>query len=317
MKIVQVGILVALVICAGLLFLVYRNQQTSLRPAVTPSVERVQSVEPASETAASPDVTPEAPAATPMPRAAAEPRKPSALREPATQRRKRNGTPVEVAQAPLLSEPAQMQYAQPPMQAPVAARTEVPLNPPPGAQMAPPTPRVPRTATLPAGTVVTIRLAETISTDTNKTGDTFTATLDQPIVVDGLEIAQKGADVSGKLIDCEKAGHVSGLGELSLQLTRLHTSDGQNISIQTDSYQKQGASEKKQSAEKVGGGAVLGAIIGAIAGGGKGAAIGAGAGGAAGGGVAVATHGKPVVLPVETRLSFRLQQPVTLTERIN
>jgi hypothetical protein len=131
-----------------------------------------------------------------------------------------------------------------------------------------------------------------------------------------MEIASRGAEVVGKVVDAEKAGHVKGLASLSLQLTRIHTSDGQDIPIQTEEYQKQGASENRQSAEKVGGGAVVGAILGGILGGGKGAAIGAGAGGAAGGGVAVATHGKPVVLPVETRLSFHLAQAVTLTERI-
>ena len=61
----------------------------------------------------------------------------------------------------------------------------------------------------------------------------------------------------------------------------------------------------------------IGAIIGAMAGGGKGAAIGAGAGGAAGGGGVVATRDKAVLLPTESKLTFRLSAPVTITERLN
>jgi hypothetical protein len=67
----------------------------------------------------------------------------------------------------------------------------------------------------------------------------------------------------------------------------------------------------------VGGGAALGAIIGAIAGGGKGAAIGSGVGGAAGAGDVLFTRGKAVVIPTETKLSFQLSAPVTITERLN
>jgi hypothetical protein len=67
----------------------------------------------------------------------------------------------------------------------------------------------------------------------------------------------------------------------------------------------------------MGGGAALGAIIGAIAGGGKGAAIGAGAGGAAGTGAVLLGHGKPAVFDTETRLTFQLSSPATITEQIN
>jgi hypothetical protein len=59
----------------------------------------------------------------------------------------------------------------------------------------------------------------------------------------------------------------------------------------------------------------LGAIIGAIAGGGKGAGIGAGVGGAAGAGDVLLTRGKDAVIPVETKLTFRLQEPVSITEQ--
>ncbi|MCU1292713.1 MAG: hypothetical protein JWP08_1563, partial [Bryobacterales bacterium] len=78
-----------------------------------------------------------------------------------------------------------------------------------------------------------------------------------------------------------------------------------------------GAKGTGKDAAKVGGGAALGAIIGAIAGGGKGAGIGAGVGGAAGAGDVLLTRGKPVVLASETKLSFRLAAPVSITERLS
>jgi hypothetical protein len=122
--------------------------------------------------------------------------------------------------------------------------------------------------------------------------------------------------VEGKVIDAVQAGTVKGSAQIGLQLTRLHTSDGQDIQISTERYSKEGQTASTgTNAKKVGGGAALGAIIGAIAGGGKGAAIGAGVGSAAGGGVAVATRSKPAELPVETRLTFHLQEAVTITER--
>jgi uncharacterized protein YcfJ len=92
-------------------------------------------------------------------------------------------------------------------------------------------------------------------------------------------------------------------------------SDGQRVELRTARFEKDGPSSKTEDAQKVGIGAVIGAAIGAIAGGGKGAAIGAAGGGAAGGGVVAATRGKPAVLPAETKISFRVEQPVTITEK--
>jgi hypothetical protein len=160
-----------------------------------------------------------------------------------------------------------------------------------------------------------VRLVEGLSSDRNQPGDTFSATLDTPLVVDGFVIAERGARVEGRVVDSAKAGRVKGTSSLGVVLTRLHTSDGQHIAIKTDTFTRQGAQSRGSDAAKVGGAAAVGAIIGAIAGGGKGAAIGAGAGGAAGTGGVLLTRGKPAVLPSETHLNFRLSEPVTLTER--
>jgi hypothetical protein len=164
--------------------------------------------------------------------------------------------------------------------------------------------------------VVIVRLGETLTTQKNQPGDAFTGTLDQPLVIDGFAIAERGSRVQGKIADLQQAGRVKGLAQISLQLTKLHTADGQDIAVSTEKFAKEGPTSHKADAEKVGIGAVLGAAIGAMAGGGKGAAIGAGAGSAAGAGTVAATRGKPAELPVETRLTFRIQEAVTVTERL-
>jgi hypothetical protein len=163
--------------------------------------------------------------------------------------------------------------------------------------------------------LVAVRLIETVSSDKNHPGDTFTGTLDAPLVVDGLVLAERGARVEGKIVQSQQAGRIKGLSSIALALTRVNLSDGQRVEISTDSFTKMGPQSRMADAEKIGGGAALGAIIGAIAGGGKGAAIGAGVGGAAGTGTVAATRGKPAVLPSETKISFRINNSVTVTER--
>jgi len=141
------------------------------------------------------------------------------------------------------------------------------------------------------------------------------ATLDEPLVIDRIVIAEKGARANGRVVDLVEAGRVKGTAHLSLELTSLMLSDGQKVELRTARFQKEGPSSKTEDTQKVGIGAAIGAAIGAIAGGGKGAAIGAASGGAAGGGVVAATRGKPAVLTAETKISFRVEQPVTITEK--
>lgn len=170
--------------------------------------------------------------------------------------------------------------------------------------------------TIPAGTLIPVRLGEQLTSEKNFAGDSFTATLDQPLIVDGLAIAERGARVEGKVIAAEKAGRVRGTSQLSIHLVRLNTADGQRIELNTEPFVKEGTKSVGKDAAKVGAAAGIGAAIGAIAGGGRGAAIGAAVGGAAGTGGVLATRGAAADLPVETRISFRLNAPVTVTEKL-
>jgi hypothetical protein len=177
--------------------------------------------------------------------------------------------------------------------------------------------RVPHVVTLAAGMSLAVRIGETISSARNQTGDSFLATLTQPLVIDGFIIAERGARVEGRIVESAPAGRGRGVSHLAVSVVRLATADGQNIRIRTEPYTKDGPSPAAMDAAKVGGGAAIGAVIGGIAGGGKGAAIGAGAGGVLGAGDVLLTHGKPVEIPVETRINFRVQDSVTITERLD
>jgi hypothetical protein len=180
-----------------------------------------------------------------------------------------------------------------------------------------PVARTPETVTLPEGSSIVVRLNQTLSTDRHVAGDTFTGVLVEPIVVGDMVIAERGARVDGKVVVSEKAGRVKGVSQLSVALTRIRTSDGQNVAITTDAFLREGEKSTKSDAARVGIGAAIGAAIGGIAGGGKGAGVGAAAGAGAGTGAVLLTRGKPVQLDVETKIPFRLAQAVKITEKIN
>jgi hypothetical protein len=177
---------------------------------------------------------------------------------------------------------------------------------------APPPPPQPVTVTVPANTIVSVRTIDGIDSKTNHAGEVFKASLDAPIVVDNRVIVPAGADAYIKLVDAKSAGHMTGRSELGLELSSI-SFQGKTYDVVSSDVKQSGTSRGKQTAERVGGGAALGALIGAIAGGGKGAAIGAAVGGGAGTGVQVLTHGQQVKIPSETRLDFTLQQPLDIT----
>ena len=184
---------------------------------------------------------------------------------------------------------------------PVAAAPVVPPPPPPPAKV-----------TVESGTSLAIRLVDSIDSDTAQQGQTFHATLDAPVAVDGVVVIPAGYDVEGHVVEVQSAGKFEGKSLLVLQLDRIQVGN-RHYSISTTQYRREGNSRTKNTAEKVGAGAVIGAIIGGIAGGGKGAGIGAAAGGGIGGGVQATGKGQQIKLPSETVLTFSLQAPITVT----
>jgi len=304
-------------------------------PAAAPAVKEVvvAQVEEPKRVELRPVDEPVAPAPAPMPARSFAPRDPAPrnTEKPAPQRTTRANN-AQVSPAPASREMARveaspMPAAQPSAGAAVAAAAifgngepsskPVAAKPESAPAVTPaPKPREPQSVTLREGTVLTIRTAELLSSERQQAGDTFTAALAEPLVVDGFVLAERGARVSGRVVEAAQAGKVRGTSRLSLELTQVTLSDGQKVALATDPFLREGESSKKSDAAKVGAGAAIGAALGGIFGGGKGAAIGGAAGAGAGGGAVVLTRGKPVEIASESRLPFRLTRNLTITEKL-
>jgi hypothetical protein len=190
--------------------------------------------------------------------------------------------PVHVEQAAPKSKPVLIAKTAPlpPLLPPV------PYEPPPqpeqqaAAPVPEPTPPAPqRTANLPAGMTVAVRLNESLSSERGIAGDTFNASLSEPLVVGGLVIAERGAHARGRILGTQRAGRVNGTSSLDLELTMVETSDGQKIEISTVPWTKRGDTIYSVN------------------------------------GSAAVSRGKPVNVPTETVIRFRLASRVTITER--
>jgi len=178
--------------------------------------------------------------------------------------------------------------------------------PPPQTAAAPEPPPPPPPVTAPTGTRVAILTTERLSASHNEVGDSFSGSLAAPILVHGTAIFPRGARVTGTVIASKGRGRFKGAGALGVELTSIS-----GVRVHTSEYEQEAKGRGKRSAGFIGGGAGLGAIIGGIAGGGRGAAIGGLAGAGAGTAGAAYTGDRDVVIPSESRLTFRLTQPLT------
>lgn len=163
--------------------------------------------------------------------------------------------------------------------------------------------------TIPAGTVVVVRLGETLSSNGSQAGQGFSASVAKPVVVDGKTVIEQGAAARGTVLDAKGMGHFKGGAMLEVRLNSV-TINGKEHNIQTAAVEREIKGKGKRSAGFIGGGAGAGALIGALAGGGKGAAIGAAAGAGAGTAGAAFTGNKEIVMPAESAVSFKLTQPI-------
>lgn len=209
------------------------------------------------------------------------------------------GTPATSAAQQQPQQSAPLQYsAQKPGSAPQLPPQQQPAQQPQG-------------VTLQEGTLFHVRLAETLDTKRNRTGDRFTATLDTPVSENGREIIPRGATFSGRVDTSKASGRLKGHAVMTLELDSFEL-NGRKYRISTSHASRASGGHTKRNLIAIGGGAGAGAGIGALAGGPAGALIGAGAGAGAGTLGAVFTGKKNVAIPVETRLSFELRRPVQL-----
>jgi len=164
---------------------------------------------------------------------------------------------------------------------------------------------------LPAGTNFVIRMIDGVDSERNSVGQTFAASLDEPVMINGETVIPRGADVVVKLVDAKESGKLTGETTLTLDLMSVKV-NGRMVDVNTQTVTQESSSRGARTAKTVGGGAALGGIIGAIAGRGKGALIGAGSGAAAGTAVEVLTKGQHVKIPSETRLTFALENSIRI-----
>jgi hypothetical protein len=164
---------------------------------------------------------------------------------------------------------------------------------------------------LPAGTNLVVRMIDGVDSSVNHVDQTFAASLDEPVTVNGSQAIPRGADVVVKLVNAQQSGTFTGRSELTLSLASVKV-NGRAIDINTQTVSRESDARGKDTATRAAGVGVAGAVIGAIAGGGKGAAAGAAAGGAAGAGSEAVTKGPQVKIPSETRLTFVLDSPVKI-----
>ena len=162
---------------------------------------------------------------------------------------------------------------------------------------------------IPAGTAIRVSLDHSISSANSREGDTFSATLANPIVVDGKTVIPSGARARGMLIGAHSSGRLSGRAYLGLTLTSLEV-DGKRYEVNTTGVSRVSSGHKKRNWGWIGGGAAGGALIGALAGGGKGALIGAPVGAGSGLAVAAITGKKNTGFHTGQELSFRLTEPI-------
>jgi len=177
-----------------------------------------------------------------------------------------------------------------------------------------PPPPPPKPMVVPAGTLISVVLDQSVGSKISTPGQAFSATVQSPVEVDGHVVIPKGARASGIVKDAKPAGRFKGGAVLSLTLTSV-TIKNEEYNIQTTAPSEGSKGKGKRTAAMVGGGAGGGALIGGLAGGGKGALIGGLIGAAAGTGGAGLTGNRDIVLTAETPLTFKLVEPLEIKRR--
>jgi hypothetical protein len=172
----------------------------------------------------------------------------------------------------------------------------------------------PKPIVLPAGTEIAVTVDQPVSSKDSNSGDHFDASLAEPVVAGDKVVIPKGAKATGTVTDAKSAGRFKGNAAITVTLSSLRVS-GEEYELRTTEVTEAGKGRGKRTAVGAGGGAVVGGLIGALAGGGKGAAIGAGAGAGAGTAGTALTGNRDITIAAETRLRFKLQEPLEIKKK--
>jgi hypothetical protein len=173
--------------------------------------------------------------------------------------------------------------------------------------------RLGREVTIPAGTVLRLRVTRGFGSDISRVEDPVTATLARDVMIGGRIVLPVGSTASGYVSDATRPGKVKGRGRVAVQFTRISpVGESEAYRIRTNPWVAVAPATKKQDAMKIGLPAAGGAIVGALVDGKKGAGIGAAVGGGAGTAVVLTTRGKDVRIGRGATLAVRLREPLTI-----
>jgi hypothetical protein len=166
---------------------------------------------------------------------------------------------------------------------------------------------------VPASAALTVRLSDTLSSDRNRPGDMFRATLVSPLEVDGYLLAEAGATVLGRVVTSRRAPLIGGRSELSVILTGIDTSDGQLTRMETGWRKVKGTRSTLTNTAKMASGATVGAVVGAVTGAAKGAGIAGSALKEDRENSGLIAGPRTAVFPAGAELTFILVAPLTAT----
>ncbi|HEX6070030.1 MAG TPA: hypothetical protein VFZ18_09400 [Longimicrobiaceae bacterium] len=185
-------------------------------------------------------------------------------------------------------------------------------------------PSRPRTVTLsaPAGTTFSVRLNEEVSTRSHSLGESFTATLSEPLIAsNGTTLIPAGATVRGQVTESRKSGRAGEDAHIGITFTSVsydgntYPIDASTVNVPSKLVSRDSNVEK---VAKVGGGAAIGAIVGRVIGGGtKGTIAGAAVGAAAGTAVAMGTADVDRVIPSGSQVTVRLDSSVRVEKVVS
>jgi hypothetical protein len=178
---------------------------------------------------------------------------------------------------------------------------------------------------IPSGTMLHCRTIQTLTTKLNFQGDTFTANVAEPVLVDGHEAIPAGTTVEGRIALMERPGHIKGVGRMRLTAERITFPDGrsfplggmlltaygaENARVVGSEGIVKGPNSRLSEAKEIGAGTAAGGVLGLIF---YHPLIGAAVGGTAGFVDRLRRRGKDLIIPAGTQLNYQLTRPLELT----
>jgi len=309
-----------IVAAGGGAYLANRHNDAAMQPAPVSSAPATSAVTETENNIATPALAVE-----PAPLVAAEPapapsrpanvvrRAPAPVREtpPASQRARTSTGSGETASSSSPAYTPSTAPVDPPVSAAIEPLENTTVERGPAAQE--PARKLYDELVIPADSVIGLQVENAVTTERAKVEDQVRARVTRDVRVGEQVAIPAGARAEGSVTLVERGGRLKDQARLGIRFHTVVLADGTRLPINTETIYRDGESPARESAAKIGGGAVGGAVLGAIFGGKKGAIIGSTVG-AAGGGVAVAaSEANAATLPQGSTVTVRMGSPATVT----